>query len=100
PPPLGLAPNHDLVAGGVTQVFDEQSVEETEHIDTPPSGVPPDLDPVPSRRHRSDFVDREDDRAGDGYVDHPEDPGEEERTRSHHVLAPDVEAERDHEYDD
>lgn len=99
-PPLGPDHNHEPVDGGVTQVFDPPTFEEKEHIDTPPSGVPSDLDPVPSHRHRSDFDDREDDRAGDGYVDHPEDPGEEERTRSHHVLAPDVEAERDHEYDD
>src|SRR5699024_11507503 len=55
---------------------------------------------LPSHRHRSDFDDRETDRSGDGYVDHSKDHGGEERTRSHHVLSSDVEAERDHEYDD
>ncbi len=99
-PSLGPDHDHEPVDGGVTQVFDPPTLEEKEHIDAPPSGVPSDLDPVPSHRHRSDFDDREADRAGDGYVDHPEDHGEEERTRSHHVLAPDVEVERDHEYDD
>jgi len=99
-PSLGPDHDHEPVDGGVTQMFDPPIFEEKEHIDTPLSGVPSDLDSVPSHRHRSDFDDRETDRSGDGYVDHSKDHGGEERTRSHHVLSSDVEAERDHEYDD